>query len=213
MNRQPWAPEGRDERLAKLVARNRSKRSSFLYEDAEWMRDAYVTRGLTLREVAQEADCGLRTIARWMTIHGIPTRTDAVPRRRTGAAHPKWNGGPPKCAVCGEPFNHYNSRTVTHRRCRDVRGERNSKWRGTEIEYTAMHDRVRKARGAPGQYACAHCGSVAQEWAYDHADPNERRNRVGRDDGPFSTDPNHYMPLCKPCHRKLDLGKTYLERP
>ena len=58
-----------------LVERNRSHRTSFLYESAEWMHDAYVIRRLTLREIAAEVDCALRTVARWMLIHGIETRS------------------------------------------------------------------------------------------------------------------------------------------
>jgi hypothetical protein len=197
-----WTEKQRAARLDALVTRNRAGRQgAFLYEDADWMRDAYVTRGLTLRQMAREASCGLRTIARWMRTHGIETRTEWA--HPSGPDHPNWTGGPPPCPRCGGPKAH-NAATCAD--CRDRAAERNPKWRGDEIEYTAAHARVVAQRGKPDEYPCAHCGGQATEWAYDHSDPNELRNHTGRDDGPFSLDAQRYMPLCVPCHRRFDLG-------
>jgi hypothetical protein len=71
--------------------------------------------------------------------------------------------------------------------------------------YATAHDRVREARGPAADWLCAHCGGRAAQWAYDHQDPNVL---VGRNGGgsprSYSTDPAHYIPLCIPCHRKLD---------
>lgn len=168
------------------------------------MRSAYEDRGLSLRQLAAEAECGVRTIARWMQTHGIVTRSDARPRPRLGADHPNWSGGLPICGVCGERTSSYD--TTTHRRCRDISGPNGPNWRGSDIGYTGAHYRVTAARGLPGQHACAHCSEVAQEWAYDHEDPDERRNVDSRDDDPFSLDVMHYLPLCKKCHRAFDLN-------
>jgi hypothetical protein len=108
------------------------------------MFDAYVTRGLSLREVAAEAGCALRTVARWMDAHGIERRSPLVPARPG------------------------------------------------EITYASEH-------------ACVHCSRRAQEWAYDHNDPDERVNPPdARDRGPFSLKVEHYLPLCKSCHRRFD---------
>lgn len=90
--------------------------------------------------------------------------------------------------------------------CRDLSGENNPKWRGDDVEYAALHDRIKKARGNAPDHPCDHCGSNAEEWAYDHLDPNERRNSIGRDKCPYSLDPAHYIPLCVGCHRRFDLG-------
>lgn len=38
------------------------------------MRMMYLERGLSLRAIADEAQCGLRTVARWMDKHGIERR-------------------------------------------------------------------------------------------------------------------------------------------
>jgi hypothetical protein len=74
-------------------------------------------------------------------------------------------------------------------------------WRGDAVGYTAMHERIYRMYGPAADHACQRCGGPATDWAYDHADPNERRE-VGK--GPYSTDPAHYMALCHSCHMKLD---------
>lgn len=73
--------------------------------------------------------------------------------------------------------------------------------------YQAAHWRVRQIKGKASAYPCAHCDAPGAEWAYDHADPDEQ---FGHDHGrmvPFSTDPDHYISLCVPCHRRLDAPK------
>jgi hypothetical protein len=193
--------------IVKLRALSRAQhKGDFLYENADWLRDAYINRGLTLRQMATEAKCGLRTICRWMEKYDIPTdrsRIGSNPQR--GENHYNWQGGPAPCPTCG------GSRSTVSkacRKCRDITGSNNPKWRTDEqVTYAAMHQRVNAAKGRPTQYACAHCSAPAQEWAYDHLDPDERRTPSGRDDGPFSLDVDHYMPLCVPCHRKLDNGR------
>lgn len=202
-----WTDAQRAARLSKLVERNRAGHTGERrYEDADWMRESYVTRGLSLREMAIEAACGLRTIARWMQIHKIPTNTGRKPQYHYGPDHHSWTGGPPKCVKCRCEI----SRTATTGHCvhcLDRSGENNSKWRGDNIEYTALHNRLVVERGLPAEYQCARCPEQASEWAYDHEDPDERRNLVGRDDGPFSLNLAHYMPLCVRCHRRFDNGR------
>src|SRR5690242_11030579 len=39
--------------------------------------------------------------------------------------------------------------------------------------YTGMHLRIRYARGKATAYSCVQCNGPAQEWSYDHADPDE----------------------------------------
>lgn len=89
------------------------------------------------------------------------------------------------------------------------RGERHHRWAGSAPSYEATHKRTRRIRGLASRHECAHCTAQAAQWAYDHADPNEL---VG-DDGhgkqlPYSADPDHYLPLCLPCHKRLDRKHT-----
>lgn len=87
-------------------------------------------------------------------------------------------------------------------------GEANSMWRGADVGYHGLHIRVRKALGRASDFLCP-CGAQAAEWAYDHGDPNERSSPQGA----YSTDLDHYQPMCVRCHRRLDenpiaMGRT-----
>lgn len=192
-------------RREKLTARNRAQhKGSFLYESAEWMREAYVDRGLSLQKMAAEAGCGLRTIARWMEIHGIPTDRTRLKRKPSGPDHWRWKGGPPKCPKCGARRGYY---AATCMACKPMTGGDNSNWRGSNVGYNAAHERVRQLRGLASTHLCAHCLKPAQGWAYDHTDPNERREKGKRDAGPYSPDPSHYIPLCNLCHARFDVPR------
>lgn len=165
------------------------------------MRKAYVERNLSLREVAVEAGCGLRTAARWMKIHGIPRN----PKRRNqprGPDHPSWKGGKPKCPKCGKQRAYYAATCIA---CKDSSGQNNPNWRGEDVGYGQAHERVKRIRGLASSHKCLHCEKKrAEEWAYDHEDPDERREEGKRDKGRYSLDPNHYIPLCSPCHTRFD---------
>lgn len=85
-------------------------------------------------------------------------------------------------------------------------GEEHPNWTGDTISYRGAHLRVAYQRGRAAQRLCSTgCGRPAAEWAYDHQDPNE----LHRDDGrPFSANPAHYTPMCRPCHRRFDAGRA-----
>src|SRR6516162_2526071 len=85
-------------------------------------------------------------------------------------------------------------------------GSSNGNWKGDAAPYSAIHLRLVREFGSASQFQCLNdCGRQAQEWAYDHGDPNEI---VGDDShgvmAPYSLDPQFYMPLCKWCHRSMD---------
>lgn len=83
-----------------------------------------------------------------------------------------------------------------------LRGADNPKWKGDAAKYSAIHNRLRRYRGAAADHECGHCGKAAEDWAYDRTDPNEL---VDQDTGfPYSTDVRRYLPLCKPCHYRFD---------
>ena len=69
--------------------------------------------------------------------------------------------------------------------------------------YRAAHERVRCRMGRAGNYTCS-CGAQAQEWAYDHTDPNEMTGVSAGFEVVYSLDPDHYKPMCCSCHRKYD---------
>lgn len=67
--------------------------------------------------------------------------------------------------------------------------------------YNASHQRVYRDRGPAKMHACV-CGAPARHWAYDHTDPSELTSAYG----PYSADPARYIPLCVPCHKRMDLA-------
>lgn len=75
-----------------------------------------------------------------------------------------------------------------------------------EISYSGAHNRVRKERGKASDYNCA-CGNIAQHWAYDGSDKNQKygRCRPGAQTWAFySLDPWKYAPMCHKCHNAKD---------
>lgn len=82
-------------------------------------------------------------------------------------------------------------------------GSAHPHWRGDEAGYRAVHERVRSRRGPAKDHPCLHCGGQAAHWAYDHADPAELIDSAM---GPYSTNPERYLPLCVSCHKRFDLA-------
>jgi hypothetical protein len=81
-------------------------------------------------------------------------------------------------------------------------------WQGDSVGYSGLHTRIRKNRGKAASYECEHCSSTATEWAYDHRDPDECHD--DRSGLAYSLKPEHYMPLCKSCHVRLDAENRVL---
>ena len=62
-------------------------------KDPAWFRQKYVDENMSLRSVAKEAGCALRTAARWREIHAIPARPSGVRLRSyAGEANPNFKG-------------------------------------------------------------------------------------------------------------------------
>ena len=186
-----------------LAARNRGE-GIRLYEDAEWCRARYFEANRTFREIAEEANCSLRTIVRWFGLHGVhvPSAAERRTERGTtlkGERHPNWKGGPRRCPNCGVTIA---AHALLCQACRDRAGEANSNWRGDAIGSVQAHGRVVQLRGYAKSYRCENCGTCAAHWAYDHLDPDEH---LDLRNGPFSLDPQHYRPLCVKCHKRFDL--------
>jgi hypothetical protein len=72
---------------------------------------------------------------------------------------------------------------------------------GVAVGYDGMHARLRRGRGSAGTHMCEFCGFQAVDWAYDHDDLGEITDERGR---VFSRNQDHYIPLCRYCHRVYD---------
>lgn len=71
--------------------------------------------------------------------------------------------------------------------------------------YEAIHSRIRSARGSASDHPCAACWSPANDWSYDHDDPDELDGTTRRGTPVvYSADPAHYVPLCRSCHSEID---------
>lgn len=72
--------------------------------------------------------------------------------------------------------------------------------------YEAFHTRLRRQLGSAAMQACVDCNDKAEEWSYNHLDPNEAlvESRSGRKLVRYSASAEYYEPRCKSCHRKFD---------
>lgn len=80
------------------------------------------------------------------------------------------------------------------------RGPESASWRGDDVSYFAVHQRLRRTRGNASAHVCP-CGQPARQWSY-----------VYRDGEPyvamqFSTDLTRYRPLCESCHKRYDASR------
>ena len=79
-----------------------------------------------------------------------------------------------------------------------------AKGSGDDVGYDAAHRRVRVAHGSAVSHSCVDCGQQAAHWAYDHLDPDERREQ----ELPYSVKIEHYQPMCVRCHKRFDLARA-----
>lgn len=88
-------------------------------------------------------------------------------------------------------------------------GDRHFAWAGDRPSYSGAHQRVARMRGPAIEWSCAFCACPAAQWAYTNDDPDELihvENTTGKA-MPYSADPDRYIPLCAPCHVRLDQGR------
>lgn len=79
----------------------------------------------------------------------------------------------------------------------------NARWTGENASYKAVHHRLNRTRGKPGD--CVDCGSQGKEWSYIGGDPDEKISEEGC---PYSLDFTRYVPRCISCHRSHDRNKA-----
>lgn len=72
--------------------------------------------------------------------------------------------------------------------------------------YKTVHDRLRKIKGPASRYRCEilGCAAHAQEWAYDHTDPDELTFMQRGRPIAFSANLDRYRPWCRSHHRLYD---------
>lgn len=68
------------------------------------------------------------------------------------------------------------------------------------MNYYQMHRSLDDTRGSASTHACR-CGKPAKDWAYQH---NAGEDELVEDGFLFSLNPDDYLPMCRPCHARLD---------
>lgn len=86
------------------------------------------------------------------------------------------------------------------RSCGCLLRETNTLKRMAAPRYQSFHTRLRRDRGSAAEQRCVDCDQRAEEWSYDHQDPEE----LAQDGVRYSVKPEHYQPRCRSCHRRLD---------
>lgn len=86
-------------------------------------------------------------------------------------------------------------------------------WVKAKVGYAGAHYRVKSVNGPAKEHRCAECKKKkAEEWAYVGGDPDElvelRYPKGVPREIAYSVNPDYYRPLCKPCHARVDGGKT-----
>lgn len=136
-----------------------------------------------------------------------------------GPAGPKPRRPRPLCSIaeCGAPHyaqgwckTHYRRwkrwgdpfRVETAALAHHGIGPDNAGWRGTEVGYATVHDRLRNQRGRAKNRSCFDCSAPADEWSYLGGAPDERID--ARVKFAYSTNLSYYVPRCWSCHRTAD---------
>jgi hypothetical protein len=102
--------------------------------------------------------------------------------------------------MCSKHYNRFRryGDVTTVRKGGPGAGSGHHSWKGAEASYTALHNRVYRARGKASR--CEQCGTGRgpYEWAMLH--------------GTDGTNVDEYISLCRHCHRTYDLGRITLEQ-
>lgn len=156
--------EARDASECHKGAKNGSWADSPI-KNREWLHEQYVERKLTLRQIADVADVSLRTVARWMERHNIPTRKggNSFIADRSGSNNGNWKGGS-TCEECGDDVGYYA--TI----CRSCHFERLRRDPTANANYKGLHDvscvmrshskRCWRPRVLERDGCCVECGST-----------------------------------------------------
>lgn len=91
----------------------------------------------------------------------------------------------------------------------EFKGERSHFWTGDAATASAVHQRVRAARGSASSWCCTDCARPAEHWSYDHTDQEER---FDAEKGPYSLDIDRYFPRCVRCHKRFDMDYLLAKR-
>lgn len=214
--RQRWTNRD-DPRRTALIARNKASKDEPLYEDFEWFRRKYQDENSTLRQIAKDAGCSLRTAARWREIHRIPARFDKRAEPRIGPQHHLWTGRT-ICQDCGGKKSHGSQR------CRGCKSRHERETGIADISWCTRqwaYDHWRPLVFERDRYTCQVCGDSRGGNLHAHhirhlssiinslvaATQHDINTAIGRSrliedvvNNDQFVDLNNGITLCKDCH-------------
>lgn len=76
--------------------------------------------------------------------------------------------------------------------------------RKDKVGYRTAQRRVTITRGPANAHQCERCDLPAERWSYRGTDTNEMTTIKGDQEVRYSCDPDHYGPVCLPCHLRQD---------
>jgi len=76
-------------------------------------------------------------------------------------------------------------------------------WRGDDVGYDGVHQRLANSRGRASTYHCEHCHAPAAHWAWNQQITTATRTEERRNLR-YSVNPDDYIPLCVTCHARFD---------
>ena len=160
-----------------------------IYQDAEWLSEQYLTKGLSQAAIAELADASPHAIRAWIRKHGLQKPAGSWTVGKT-----PWNKG-----------LHYQSRPRTDTERAAVRermkGANNHRWRGgTTKRAVALRRNVEPLRPsiyARDNYCCRLCGKQGGRLSIHHILPI-----WARPDLVYA--PDNMVTLCRACHFKVN---------
>ena len=99
-----------------------------------------------------------------------------------------------KAQMSSDRIGHTNNTGRTHFKDGDNTGKENSKWKGDDVGYSALHDWVAKRKGKK-PCVCSICG---------FADPYKGHFHWANISREYKRDLDDFTCLCVPCHVKYD---------
>ena len=200
-----------------------------LYANKEWLTKAYSTK--SMKQIAFECKCGIRTIARWLKTHNISSRKiGSKIKDIKGKNNHNWNGGKPKCIACGKQLSNYNAKYCKKHFAK--KGKESHMYKGMvnikQLVRSYVQNVWRPKIFERDRYVCQQCKAInngnltahhkkrlslivdkiISEYQKDLSSPEHRLELFSLIiSNPEINDLNNGITLCEKCHNKMHKGK------
>ena len=160
-----------------------------VYQDAEWLREHYITKGLSQESIAGLAGASPHTIRAWIRKHGLQK-----PAGSWTVGKAPWNKG---LRYRAQPKSDAEKAATRQR----MKGPGNHRWRGgiSRIGVALRRDikLIRPSIYARDNHCCRLCGNRGGKLTIHHVLPIWARPDL-------VCDPENMVTLCRTCHIKVN---------